>query len=125
MIDRSRIPLRRRVGVFEIFAILAFVISFGWMPSAQGHAQYEPIDIEVGYQIVAGEPLACDVQLTGGPSYINIYSDPPGAVSYSGTVTSAAATVAAATSSQASGTVTVYLETDGEVVVSTEVSAEP
>lgn len=51
--------------------------------------------------------------------HVTIYSDPPGVVSYSGTVTGSSATISATVSATAApGPVTVYIETDGSAPIS-------
>ena len=51
---------------------------------------------------------------------VTIYSDPPGVIAYSGTVTGSSATVSATVSPAAAlGPVTVYVQTDGSDPIST------
>jgi len=97
--------------------VVAGIASFGTVARRAYSTQYQPIFIDSANSVVAGSALSVGVGVQG-PTSITIYSDPVGAVSYSGTVDSTTATVSAATDPNASGPVTVYLATDGESTVS-------
>ena len=101
----------------SLFLLSATVVGSGPVRAVFGH---EPIELQVG-ALFPGEPVACDIELTGGPANVIISSDPPGAVSYEGPVESATETVMADTDPNMSpGSVMVYLQTEGG---STTVSA--
>jgi hypothetical protein len=83
----------------------------------------EPIHLATSSTFMAGQPLACSVQLTTSPAQVTIYSSPLGAVSYSGSVASSTATVSAKTSPTVTGPITIYLKTDGAQTCSTMATA--
>ena len=84
----------------------------------------EIIDFSVG-ALTAGEPVECTVSVTEAPANVVIYSDPPGAISFEGTVTSTTQAVQAATDANASGSVTLYARTaDGTQVMAMESTME-
>jgi hypothetical protein len=86
---------------------------------------YEPLGIVAQDQLVPGQALPLNVTLEG-PSSITVYSDPPGAVQYTGNLDSSSGTINATTSSFVpNGPVTVYLETDGATVVATTTNGGP
>jgi len=92
--------------------------------SRRGLYEYQPVLLQVPGTITPGQPAACTVELTGAPATITIYSDPPGVVSYQGTVSSTTETVQAATDANAAaGSVTVYVKTDGSQVAMTSCMA--
>lgn len=67
--------------------------------------------------------MGCSVGLTGAPATVTIYSDPPGAVTFQGTVSQVSQTVWASTDPNLdSRVVTVYVKTDGAQIVSTQAS---
>lgn len=116
--------LRRRTLVR--FSVL---VAFGCVFSTPAHRvfsdEFQPIRITADAELVAGQALPLAVE-TDGPATIHVYSDPPGVVTYDGPVTGTTATIEATTTTPAtSGNVVVYLETDGEQVVSTTVSPAP
>jgi len=91
--------------------------------------EFEPVDIEIA-PVVPGSTVPCQITLTDGPADVVVYSDPPGVVSYEGTVGDAVATVEASVSSSAvpGTTVTVFLRTAGghtEVAETITLSATP
>ncbi len=117
----------RRTALFA--TVGACLLLFGTAGSSSGTARYglyefEPIFLQVAGTITLGQPAACTVELTGAPATITIYSDPPGVVSYQGTVSSATQTVQAATNANAAaGSVTVYVKTDGTQIVMSSTTA--
>lgn len=94
---------------------------------ARSRYDYEPIGIAVIPDVlVPGQPLPVQVELNGtGEDVVTVFSNPPGAVSYQGTLRSGD-TVSAATSSSltSSSVVTVYAVTDGQSVVQTAVPVQ-
>jgi hypothetical protein len=87
----------------------------------------DPISLNTPTTFEAGATINCQVAVSGVPSSIHIYSDPPGVVSYSGTISGTTATVPVQTNPDAtSGDVTVYLSTGGsQVVADTAVVENP
>ena len=115
-----RRPLRFRAAPLALLALTALVFS---PHLAHSLTEFQPIDIATEGELVPGEPLDCRIELQGGPATVTVYSDPPGAVSFSGTVTQATSVVQATTSEDISGPVTLYLVTDGATSVQTDVLA--
>ncbi|MDX1933438.1 MAG: hypothetical protein SFU56_12585 [Capsulimonadales bacterium] len=74
-----------------------------------------PIEIDPAPSFTAGQPLPCAVSVNGSGN-ITITSVPYGAVSFSGSVPSGTSVVNATTSPNASGTITVILNTGGTTV---------
>ena len=109
--------LRRIIQVAPIAVCIAIFANL--TIAVRGNGDHEPIFLTVEAGAVAGDPLLCDVQLDGGPAHITITSDPPGAVSFSGTLASGHEVVTAQTSPNApSGPVVVTVQTDGAQTVS-------
>jgi hypothetical protein len=112
-------------------AVAALSLAFGLtltagtlgLSTASARIGAQPVDVDPKAPINPGSALAVGVQLTGA-SNITIYSSPLGAVSYSG-YANATDTVYAATSASDTGTVTVYLETDGTTIVNKQVVCAP
>jgi hypothetical protein len=99
----------------------------------------QPIILAVPPTVAPGETLNCAVDFedattdpvdpntlrtatkaaTSESKNVTVYSDPPGVVSYSGTVDGSSAVIPAAVAHDATpGPVTVYVETDGSTAVS-------
>lgn len=114
---------RRKKLVLAWGGILAatVVLSTG----AYSHDSWEPVSLHVENNVlVPGGTAECLVQMTGGPESVTIYSDPPG-VSYHGTLESATDTVDVQVSPYLDASeVTLYVQSDGERVVSTTVPVE-
>ncbi len=92
--------------------------------AALSMAEYEPIGLVSDTTIVPGNPLACQVSLTGPSATVTVYSNPPGAVSFQGTVQDSATFQADTDPNLSQGqSVTVYVITDGEQVVATTTHA--
>lgn len=126
---RARFSMRRLRLSIAAAAAMTFVISVGLGTAgsvpAQGVGIYHPIEIYAPSTFSSGESITCDVTLTGAPAAITIYSDPPGAVSYQGTVSSANSTVLAATDANTpEGPVTIFLKTDGTYTAQTSATCE-
>lgn len=120
LLRRRALSARSTSIVLACAACAVGVMAF--TKSAQSGGFYEPIFLTANAaSATPGQPLSCTVQLTGGPEHITVYSSPAGAVSYSGTVSSATATFTASTSSTSFGSATVYVVTDGQQVASTRV----
>lgn len=114
---------RRRIIAAAIFVVSSVGAATG-ASVVRGLGFHEPIIITGPKTFAPGDPLPCNVTLDGGPEQITIYSDPPGAVSFTGALNGATGTVQASTSASTTpGTVTVYLITDGATVVSTTTNA--
>ena len=111
----------RLIGAIAGIGILGAGIAAG---AAHSRSMYEPLGIAVDAPITAGYAVPVSLSLEG-PAPVTIYSDPPGAVTYSGDVNSSSATVFAETSSDApSGPIAVYVETDGASTVGTLASVQ-
>jgi hypothetical protein len=104
-------------------ALGVFISLFAVGQKARSLQIAEPIHLAANSTFTPGQPLSCSVQLTSGPSQVTIYSQPLGAVSFNGSVSSSTATVSAATSSTATGTITLYVKTDGAQTCSTMTTA--
>jgi hypothetical protein len=118
-----------RFGVRHLTVVIASAIAicvpFAPKTGAVRAGEYQPITVVTKSCLTPGNTLPLDIQLQG-PATVHVYSDPVGAVSYDGDIDGTEATVDATTSSTGStGTVTVYVETDGETVVSTNVTQNP
>jgi len=113
----SRRATAIRTSLFVVSGV--FVSLFAVGQKARSLQIAEPIHLGVSSRYTAGQPLACSVQLTSGPSQVTIYSQPLGAVSFTGSIDSSTATVSAVTSPNATGSVTVYLKTSGTQTCST------
>lgn len=110
-------------SVCQKIGLVAIALSVGasW---AAAIIHFEPVDLRVS-PILAGQKVACQVVLEGGPQQVTLTSNPPGAVSFSGEVSQADSTIMADTASNVVGPVTVYLTTGGTRVVEFTTVAVP
>lgn len=111
----------RRRPRFLTFLLVALSVSgvlFSGRIARSG--EYEPIGLVSDSVLVAGEPLLCQVGLDGPSATVTIYSNPPGAVSFHGTLQSGAIVEADTAPNLTDGQhVTIYAVTDGQNVVAT------
>lgn len=121
--SQRRVSRRILASSFTTFSVAALCLLS--MPVATSRTHYQGLLIVPQTSITRGQALACNVQLEGSPENITIRSNPPGAVSYSGLMTSSTGTVYATTASTISvASVTLYLETDGATTVSATVAVD-
>ena len=110
--------IRTALAATGTFTVLFTALGGGL---ARGGPIHQPIEMSLTSPILPGEPVDCAYELTGGPANITVYSDPPGVVSYQGTVSEADGVVTLSTDPAAEpGPVTVYLTTDGSRVMETD-----
>lgn len=102
-------------------ALASLCVSSVLLPgSISRSADYEPIGIVSDETLVTGQPLPCQVNLDGPSATVTVYSNPPGAVSFQGTVQNGAIFEASTDPNLTHGqNVTVYAITDGQTVVAT------
>jgi hypothetical protein len=105
----------RRSVVIAAMAACAVSIVGGFTP-ARGGDIGEPIDLVAPPSYQPGQTIQLQLQTTG-PSSVHIYSNPPGAASYDGTISSSSATVPVTVNPNVSGDVTLYFSTGGQQVV--------
>jgi hypothetical protein len=113
---------RRKLALASLGSVAALAgLAFG----AQGADQFEPVQLQVtGNVLVPGATAECQVQMTGGPEHVTIYSNPPG-VSYQGTLETATDTVDIPVPADfPAGYVTLYVQSDGKQVVSTTAAVD-
>lgn len=120
---RSRFSAKTKRSAALLFIAAAAVI----MPLGKGwsSAVHIPIDIEPHHPIYTGTDFPVGVTLDNeGPAPVSVYSDPPGAVTFSGTINGTSAVlpthVDPTLDPSEVQTVTVYVQSDGGTA-STEV----
>lgn len=112
-----------RPAVLTMIAATALLMPFG--TNAWSTTVHHLIDVEACTPIYAGNDLPVAVTLDNpGPAPVTVYSDPPGAANFDGTITGTSATLPVKTDptldSSEVATVTIYVQSDGGVA-STEV----
>lgn len=112
----------RRSAVAALVACVASVAG-GLIPAHSGEI-VEPIDLVAPPNYLPGETINVQVHTTGGPSSVHIYSNPPGAASYDGTIPGSSATVPVTVNSNVSGDVTLYFSTGGQQVVASSMGMD-
>jgi hypothetical protein len=110
------IRVSRRPFAVAALAACAFGLT-AFLAPARGGDFVEPIDLVAPPSYTPGTTINVQVQTTGAPSEVHIYSNPPGAVSYDGSISTASATIPVATDPNTSGDVTIYFSTGGQQVV--------
>lgn len=122
----SRTPkVRRNTNALAAFGAIAALSATIFAPAGFGRSISSaafwddiPVIIEVPAVVSPGQDIPCTVTFEAQPETANaknvtVYSDPPGAVSYSGTVTGSSAVIPAHVSANAApGIVTIFIQTD-------------
>lgn len=98
--------------------LLLFALTLLPFAVVRGGVTFQPIFFSTAASFNAGDPLPCSIELEGGPQSVTVYSNPPGVVSYQGVVAASATVQAATNSSAVTGSVVIYVITDGQVVKS-------
>lgn len=113
-----------RAAVRYLIAAGAFALAVLSAAPVLSRTIIEPIEIDSMTCFRIGDQVPLNIHLTDGPAEVLVYSDPPGAVSYYGTVSSSSEIVMADSDpNQAPGDVDVYVSTGGSAVASTTISA--
>jgi hypothetical protein len=117
--------LRSARSIAAITAIAACAAGLvGVFQPVQGGDILEPILEIAPPSYTAGDNIPVYVEATGGPTNVYLYSNPPGAVSYSGSINSASGTLTVPTNPNITGDVTIYFSTGGQQVVSSTSNVE-
>jgi hypothetical protein len=119
--------LRSTLALLAAGIAVTGATTLAFAPRAHSIDLIEVIDFQPRKALVPGEALTCALTLSGtagATTPVHIYSEPAGAVTFDGviTTTGSTATVTATTSPDVdAGSVTIYVTTDGNQVLGTDV----